>query len=141
MEKQWLFSYGTLQDPDIQIALFGSICVKKNAKLTGWSLYASHEDGYLFIKPDPSGTVDGCILEIDTNAIHTADRWEEVPYYIREKVLITLGDNTKQEVWVYTRRSAKGKPYAGKQMSIVNRQVVLNEVASLKKQKGIVTFS
>ncbi len=134
-EKRWLFSYGTLQDPDVQKALFGSTRLKKNAKLPGWSLYASQADGYLFIKPDSSGTVNGCILEVDTDDLQKADQWEEVPYYIREKVPVTLDDNTKQEVWVYTRRSAIGEPYAGTQLSIVDRQVVLNEVVFFKQAK------
>jgi gamma-glutamylcyclotransferase (GGCT)/AIG2-like uncharacterized protein YtfP len=134
MKKQWLFSYGTLQDSEVQQMLFGFTCRKKNAKLVGWSLYASNESGYLFIQPETSGIVTGKIIEVDRDAIHMADQWEEVPLYQRERVLVILDDNTRQEAWVYTRRHAKGIPYSGKQLSLNDRQSVLNAIESLKKQ-------
>jgi len=135
MNKQWLFSYGTLQDSEIQEILFGFACKKKNAKLPGWSLYASNEDGYLFIKPDSSGNVAGSIIEVDTSAIQAADQWEEIPFYRREKVSVILDDDTKHEAWAYTRRWEKGKLYAGTQLSTIDRETVLADAVSHKKQK------
>ena len=131
--KHQLFSYGTLQDQEIQKALFGFCCTYKNAQLTGWSLYSS-EEGYLFIKPDPTGTVSGRVLEIDTAALSMADRWEDVPLYMREKVVVTVEDGTRQEVWAYTRRDAEGELHSRKELSLLDRQLVLAAAANLKKQ-------
>ena len=114
--------------------MFGFRCPFKNAQLPGWSLYSSHEEGYLFIKPDSSGTVLGQIIEVDTAAIRLADQWEEVPFYMREKVEVTVENGTKQEVWVYTRRDAIGKLYSGTQLSVLDRRSVLTSVADLKRQ-------
>ena len=140
MEKQWLFSYGTLQDSEIQKSLFGYICPQKKAILTGWSLYSAHENGYLFVKPEASGVVTGSILEVNTNALHSADQWEEIPFYRREKVLVTLEDDTTQEVWAYTRRDADGNAFEGNELSINEREFVLTAVDSLVKQKERITL-
>ena len=131
--KHRLFSYGTLLDPEIQKVLFGFCCTYKDAQLSGWSLCSS-EEGYLFIKPDPSGTVSGRIIEIDTAALHMADQWEEVPLYMRESVVVTVEDGTRLEAWAYTRRDAEGELHSGKDLSLLDRQFVLNAAASLKKQ-------
>ena len=133
-EKHWLFSYGTLQDPEIQQSLFGFRCLFKKAHLPGWSLHTSNEAGYHFIKPNPSGTVTGRIIELTTTAIRVADQWEEVPIYKREKVVVTLEDGTSQEVWSYTKRYAEGMLYSGDQWSVLDRQSVLAAVENLKKQ-------
>ena len=132
--KPRLFSYGTLQDPEIQKVLFGFCCTYKKARLSGWSLYSSQEEGYLFIKPDPTGTVSGRVLDIDTAALNMADRWEEVPLYMREKVMVTVEDGTRQEAWAYTRRDAGGELHCGKELSLLDRQLVLSAAANLKKQ-------
>ncbi len=129
--KEWLFSYGTLQDPEMQRILFGYTCEGRNATLSGWSLFASDEDGYLFIGPDPAGQVAGCVIAVDASARGAADQWEEVPYYEREKVTVTLHDGREMEAWTYTRRVGKGRPYAGGQMSVADREAVLAEARSL----------
>ena len=135
MKKQLLFSYGTLQDPEIQQLLFGFTYLKKNAKLLGWSLCSLHEDGCLFIKPDLSGIVVGSVLGVDIDAIHTADQWEDIPLYRREKVTVMFDDDTRAEAWAYTRRYANGMPYDGTQSSLIDREAVLKEANSLKNKK------
>ncbi len=133
-KKQWLFSYGTLQDPEMQRILFGFCCPYKKAELKGWSLYASGEDGYLFIKPDPAGTVSGRIIELDRRALHEADRWEETPYYKRERADVSLEDGSMREVWVYTRRDAQGELYAGSGLSLLDREIVLDVLKNLRQE-------
>ncbi len=140
MEKQWIFSYGTLQDSEIQKSLFGYSCKKQKATLSGWSLFTSSKDGYLFIKPETSGVVRGCILEVDVYAVYSMDQWEEIPYYRREKVLVTLENGTILEVWAYTRRNGTGTSYNGTRFSTKDRESVMNEVKSLKKQKERITL-
>jgi gamma-glutamylcyclotransferase (GGCT)/AIG2-like uncharacterized protein YtfP len=125
-EIELVFAYGTLQDEELQRRLFGCALIGSNAFLPGWSLFASAEDGYLFIKPDPPGSVSGSLLALDATALQTADRWEEFPQlYQREKVAVRLEDGTWREAWVYTRRQAEGTPYAGGRMSLLDRQAVL----------------
>ena len=135
MKKEWIFSYGTLQDPDIQKELFGGICPKTRARLSGWALYVSLESGYLFIKPEPSGSVKGFILEVDSHGLHSADQWEEVPIYQREKVWVTLDDATSRQVWTYTRRDTEGESFAGPQLSANDRNMVLKAVKGINRQK------
>jgi len=57
--------------------------------------------------------VAGSIIEVDASAVYPADQREEVPYSEREKVTVTLGDDTEREAWAYTRRAGKGRLYAG----------------------------
>ncbi|WP_417911307.1 gamma-glutamylcyclotransferase family protein [Candidatus Electronema sp. PJ] len=122
-----LFTYGTLQDKEIQQLLFGCTCVMRKAMLPGWSLYASLQDGYLFIKPDDlTSRVSGSLLAINAEALQAADLWEEVPLlYQREAVLVRLEDGSELEAWAYTRREKAGVPYAGKQLSLLEQQAVL----------------
>ncbi len=95
--------------------------------LPGWSLYASLQDGYLFIKPDDlTSRVSGSLLAINAEALQAADLWEEVPLlYQREAVLVRLEDGSELEAWAYTRREKAGVPYAGKQLSLLEQQAVL----------------
>lgn len=86
---EWLFSYGALQDADIQRILFGrNFAGSGRAVLPGWLLLVS-ADGYLFIKPDPAGRVSGSLLALDAAALSAADRWEDAPrLYQREKTRV-----------------------------------------------------
>ncbi len=120
-----LFAYGTLQHPEIQNIFFGTICLMRNAVLRGWKLYVSPE-GWLFIKPDPMGSVSGKLLELDEMALRAADLWEEVPVlYQREKVVIRLEDGSELETWAYTRRNSAGAAYSGSALSLLQREEML----------------
>ncbi|WP_417911835.1 gamma-glutamylcyclotransferase family protein [Candidatus Electronema sp. TJ] len=123
-----LFSYGTLQDAELQQILFGAQCRMRKAALPGWTLHVGPE-GWLFIKPDPAGTVSGSLLELDAEALRAADLWEETPtLYQREKVNVRLDDGSGLEAWAYTRRAAAGVPHPGGALSLFEREETLAAV-------------
>jgi gamma-glutamylcyclotransferase (GGCT)/AIG2-like uncharacterized protein YtfP len=120
-----LFTYGTLQDTEVQRLLFGASYQMRKAVLLGWTLQVAPE-GWLFIKPDPAGCVSGSLLELDAAALQAADLWEEVPVlYQRETVAVRLEDGGKLEAWAYTRREAAGMPYSGRALSLVECEEML----------------
>ncbi len=120
-----LFAYGTLQHREIQNILFGTVCLMRTAVLRGWKLHVSPE-GWLFIKPDPMGSVSGSLLELNTAALRAADLWEEVPVlYQREKVVVRLEDSGELETWAYTCRNATGTPYSGSSLSLLQCEEML----------------
>uniref|UniRef100_UPI004055F7D2 gamma-glutamylcyclotransferase family protein n=1 Tax=Candidatus Electronema sp. TaxID=2698783 RepID=UPI004055F7D2 len=120
-----LFAYGTLQDAELQRILFGAPCRMRKAALPGWTLHVAPE-GWLFIKPDPAGSVSGSLLELDAEALRTADLWEEIPtLYQREKVAVRLADGGELEAWAYTRRTAEGVPHSGGALSLLRREDML----------------
>lgn len=124
--RQYLFTYGTLRDQDVQQLLFGFSCPPQPARLPGWAVYAD-DNGYLFIKPDPAGSVGGGIIEVDNLTLTIADQWEEVPRYRREKVVVELDDGADLEAWAYTRCDGEGTIYSGTRTSLLDRQTVLAE--------------
>lgn len=120
-----LFAYGTLQDAELQRILFGAPCRMRKAALPGWTLHVAPE-GWLFIKPDPAGSVSGSLLELDAEALRTADLWEEIPtLYQREKIAVRLADGGGLEAWAYTRRTAEGVPHSGGVLSLLRREDML----------------
>lgn len=135
MKKQWLFTYGTFQDPEIQKILFGDTRITKQATLQEWALFASDDDGYLFIKPDSKGSVKGSVMELDETDLQIADRWEDVPFYEREKVDIQLEDDSVIRSWTYTRRQATGKRYFGSRYSLKDRETVLAIARDSRKHR------
>jgi gamma-glutamylcyclotransferase (GGCT)/AIG2-like uncharacterized protein YtfP len=135
MEKECLFTYGTFRDPEIQEILFGSSRRTRKAMLIGWSVFASDEDGYLFIKPDANGIVHGSAMELNATDLHIADRWEDVPFYRREKVTIHLENNSELAAWAYSRRQGRGMPYFGDQYSLKDRETVLAIARASKKHR------
>jgi len=103
-----LFVYGTLCDPRIQQALFGRQISGDSATLSGWAVYCSDADGFLFIKPNADGTVAGAIISLDERELEIADAWEDVPLYQREIVSV-MSEAGDCEAWAYTRRETPGR--------------------------------
>lgn len=127
-QLELLFAYGTLQDAELQRILFGAPCRMRKAALLGWTLHVAPE-GWLFIKPDPAGSVSGSLLELDAEALRAADLWEETPtLYQREKVMVRLEDGGKLPAWAYTRRTAEGVPHSGCALSLFEREEMLAAV-------------
>ena len=135
MKKHLLFTYGTFQDPEIQKILFGGFRLTKPAGLKGWSLFASGEDGYLFIKPDSNGFVRGSVMELNELDLQIADRWEDVPFYQREEANVELEDDSELQVWIYTRRQGSGTPYSGDRYSLKDRETVLAIARASRKHR------
>jgi gamma-glutamylcyclotransferase (GGCT)/AIG2-like uncharacterized protein YtfP len=112
---QRLFSYGTLQDPNVQKALFGKHRLSKSAYIENWGRYMS-KDRYLFVKPLSGGRVYGAVLELDDHDLERADRWEDLTVYERETCHAILGDGSGLNAFIYTRRMADGTEYNGTEL-------------------------
>ena len=92
-----LFSYGSLQEKDVQLANFGRELTGRPDTLPGYILtqsdYANAEPG------SPSDAVEGTIFEITDQELAAADLYEEPASYHR--IAVTLQSGT--QAWVYVR--------------------------------------
>jgi hypothetical protein len=106
-----VFSYGTLQNKDVQIANFGRQLTGREDALPGFvrrlipivdpqvralsgeSHYANAEPG------DPEDTVLGTVFEITEQELAAADEYETGAAYHRISVTLRSGD----QAWVYVR--------------------------------------
>ena len=108
-----IFVYGTLGDPEYQIALYDRTLPTRPAKLTGWSVVVS-ESGYLTMIPDPGQIITGSIITVDGDVLNTSDAWEEVPLYARIIVEALEDDGTPVMCYAYARPSAsRARPAPG----------------------------
>jgi gamma-glutamylcyclotransferase (GGCT)/AIG2-like uncharacterized protein YtfP len=99
-----LFSYGTLQDKDVQIANFGRELTGHEDALPGYHLadpvlggasqYANVQSG-----SNPEDAVSGTVFEITEQELAAADKYEEDAEYRRIPVTLRSGDRA----WVYLR--------------------------------------
>jgi gamma-glutamylcyclotransferase (GGCT)/AIG2-like uncharacterized protein YtfP len=105
-----LFSYGTLQKKNVQIANFGRelkgradalpgylqrmapVTDPKVAALIGESQYANVEPSF-----NPQDTVSGIVFEITEQELAAADKYEEAAAYRRISVTLRSG----AQAWVY----------------------------------------
>ena len=132
-EKQHLFSYGTLRNLSVQRIIFGNTVLMRPAILNDWAVRKGQDD-YLFIKPEAGEKVIGMILTISTEQLQRADQWEEVPLYLREKVLVSA-EGRQEDVWVYTRRDGEGEPFDNKtSVSGLDIDDVLKTASALEKR-------
>ena len=128
-----LFVYGTLCDPRIQQALFGRQISGDSATLSGWAVYCSDADGFLFIKPNTDGTVAGAIISLDERELEIADAWEDVPLYQREIVSV-MSEAGDCEAWAYTRREAPGRLHENDSTSGHPHEEVLTMALALRAE-------
>jgi gamma-glutamylcyclotransferase (GGCT)/AIG2-like uncharacterized protein YtfP len=99
-----LFSYGTLQDKDVQMANFGRELAGRADALPGYAFtnpVLSDESQYANIKlsSNPEDAVSGTVFEITEHELAAADRYEEDADYHRILVTLRSGDHA----WVYRR--------------------------------------
>jgi gamma-glutamylcyclotransferase (GGCT)/AIG2-like uncharacterized protein YtfP len=104
-----LFAYGTLLDPDVQLAVIGRRLNGEPDSLTKYRL-SSLLDGsaYPNIVGDPSGRVEGRVLEITIEELDRMDDYEG-DLYIRERIALDSG----RYAWVYigtSRPNDESKP-------------------------------
>lgn len=124
-----LFCYGTLQLPVVQRSLFASQIDSTPARLRGWRLQAGF-DGYLFIRPAPQHGIYGQLLWLTPAQLARADEWEDVPYYQRERVIVSTIGKTLP-AWVYTRRHANGRPVAPGSLATKSISSILRALKSV----------
>lgn len=128
-----LFTYGTLQDPELQEILMGSRLDMRRGVLIGWGLRIN-SSGYFFAVEDSSSKIEGHIVQLTREQLFVADQWEDIPYYRRVLVPIVLDNGDTRDSWLYVQnhRSDKGIPISG--FSANDRSSVLQEAAIFKRQ-------
>jgi len=105
-----LFTYGTLQRTDVQLASFGRELTGSPDVLPGYAIFeipinnpeAEAELGishYSNIRPDAAAQVPGTVYELTEDELRRADRYEEDADYRR----ITVPLRSGVEAWVYLR--------------------------------------
>ncbi len=126
--REQLFVYGTLRDPQIRARILGPCPAPRPAKLRGYVL--REDGGYYFVRPGPpQAEVDGEVLELDTDQLRRADRWEEVPTYARVRVDVDLAETGTGSVWVYERRDVVGRPVEAPGIAGLDRATILAQLA------------
>jgi gamma-glutamylcyclotransferase (GGCT)/AIG2-like uncharacterized protein YtfP len=104
---QKLFTYGTLQNDDIQESLFGRILQGTPETLIGYKLneiQIEEEFGIVHYPiitetQNPEDTISGIVYQITTNDLHQTDLYEGLHY---KRVEVHLQSN--ETVWAYSTR-------------------------------------
>ena len=103
-----LFSYGTLRQPEVQLATFGRLLTGRTAAVVGYRLdwltitdpaviATSGSDRHPLLVPDASAAaVPGTVFEITVDELLAADEYEVDDY---TRVLVPL--DSGEEAWVY----------------------------------------
>ena len=108
-----VFSYGSLQQEDVQLATFGRLLRGQPAELPGFepSLVSISDPQVVtesgkthYANVIPSGRnenrVSGTVFEISDAELAAADRYERVAAYVRIAVTLASG----KRAWVYVHR-------------------------------------
>lgn len=106
MKKNYLFSYGTLQLPQIQQSLFGRKLRGKPDKLVGYTLgelkVEAHEEDYLNYYPiaipskNTEDQIEGVIYEVSEAELEEIDVYEGNEY-----IRVMENFDSGQKAWVY----------------------------------------
>lgn len=108
-----LFSYGTLQSPEVQLANFGRQVQGRADRLTGFRIEwvtitdpdviaeSGTDQHPIVVSGSSSDAVSGTVFEVSTTELAAADEYE-VDDYGRRRVTLESG----QPAWVYLARSA-----------------------------------
>lgn len=98
MEK--LFTYGSLQYPDIQMKLFNSTLVGTRDILIGYEKGKLEVEGKTFniATPNPDGKIEGTVYDLTDEQLARADRYEGKGY---KRIRVSLLSGS--EVWLYVR--------------------------------------
>lgn len=108
----FLFSYGTLQQPEVQQALFGRVLDTHLDVLPGHALSWLHITNLAVIaqsgrdrhpiltpSPEPHAAVTGSVMRLTSAELEQADRYEVDDYH---RVSVTLASG--RQSWVYLQR-------------------------------------
>jgi hypothetical protein len=118
MTEEWLFSYGTLQDPAVQRATFGRVFEGHADGLVGWTtrlleitdpqvVATSGLTHHPVVVPtgEDADVVPGQVLRLTAQELAAADDYE-VDDYRRVRARLTSG----LEAWVYVLAAAADMP-------------------------------
>jgi gamma-glutamylcyclotransferase (GGCT)/AIG2-like uncharacterized protein YtfP len=126
MADPFLFSYGTLSEPEYIQRLLQRVPVYEAAVLAGYGLYKHPGNGYLFVKPEEGGKVSGQLFQLKWRELELVDYWEDVPLYERETLTVQTGSGKSVEAFVYTQKATSGIPAAFADAK--NRRDILNDL-------------
>ena len=114
--SQFLFSYGTLQQPEVQRAVFGRVLEARPDRLTGYRLSlvritdpdvarvsGSDIHPILVATGSPADGVEGSALYVDEDDLLAADRYESADYD-RTRVVLESG----AQAWLYASAADPG---------------------------------
>ncbi|HEY3676940.1 MAG TPA: gamma-glutamylcyclotransferase family protein [Candidatus Tumulicola sp.] len=113
--SEYLFVYGTLRDPAVQLAVLGRYVAGTPDAVKGFALSTvticdadviakSRETVHriLIESADPASIVEGVVLSIDSEELRSADAYE-TNQYSRVQVDLVSGKRS----WIYVARSAE----------------------------------
>jgi gamma-glutamylcyclotransferase (GGCT)/AIG2-like uncharacterized protein YtfP len=85
-----LFGYGTFRKSAWRSAILGAEYPVQPATLRGYRRIAC-ASGYLSLRETPFdvGSISGVLIDLDELGWRIADRWEEVPKYVRTPVTVS----------------------------------------------------
>ena len=110
MADPFLFSYGTLSDPEYIQLLLRRLPAYEAAVLNDYGLYKHPRNGYLFIKPEEGKRVSGQLFQLSWRELELIDCWEDVPLYEREILTVQTDSGTLVAAFVYTQKATTGIP-------------------------------
>src|SRR5512132_1354037 len=102
-EMPHLFSYGTLQQKDVQLATFGRELAGRPDALPGYTRTlvpapnSETPNPNAEPSPNPAHTVTGTVFEITEQELAAADHYEEPANYHRISVTLQSG----RQSWIY----------------------------------------
>ena len=93
----FLFSYGTLQLPDVQRATFGRLLDGQPDALVGFELSTARSHANVTVTGRPEDRVSGVVYEVTDVELAAADRYEQRASFGRIAALLASG----RQAWVY----------------------------------------
>lgn len=102
-KTQYLFTYGTLRDDEVQQAVFGRKLSGRRDILFGFKLSAKKLLGQYPVickTENPDNTVVGQVFNVSNLDLHKADFYETEAY---KRIVVQLHSGT--EAWVYVENS------------------------------------
>jgi gamma-glutamylcyclotransferase (GGCT)/AIG2-like uncharacterized protein YtfP len=102
-----LFSYGTLQQEDVQRDTFGRVLVGRPDALPGFELTTSRNGRHanLAFTGRPDSRVSGTVFEVSDLELVEADGYEQADDYRRVQVTLASG----RAAWVYREDPMEGR--------------------------------
>lgn len=96
-----LFAYGTLQLPEVMLAVTAQVPTSHPARLVGFSRHRLLGKSFPGIRPNPNASVDGLLfINIDAQTLNKLDAFED-DFYRREPVTVITAAGTEWPAQAY----------------------------------------
>ena len=96
-----VFSYGSLQKHEVQLATFGELLPGAAAEIVGFEVVHLHRGGKqlanVVLSRSPQSRVRGTVFEFTAAQLAVADEYERADNYARIEAPLTAGG----QAWVY----------------------------------------